>query len=113
MRDPLSDQLGPATRRIDGAAKVTGTSRYPSDEPVPRPAYAYLVTSAIARGRIQSFDLAEARAVHGVLEIFTHENIGGGDKPPIGPDGGPTTTTLESDRIWHDGQIIAIVVADL
>lgn len=112
MLDPLSNQLGPATPRIDGVAKVTGAARYPSDEPVSRPAYAYLVTSSIARGRIQSFDLAQAKTVHGVLEIFTHENIGGGFKPPIGPDGGPTTTTLESDQIWHDGQIIGIVVAD-
>jgi xanthine dehydrogenase YagR molybdenum-binding subunit len=112
MLDPLSNQLGPATPRVDGVAKVTGAARYPSDEPVSRPAYAYLVTSAIARGRIRSFDLAQAKAVQGVLEIFTHENIGGGFKPPVGPDGGPTTTTLESDQIWHDGQIIGIVVAD-
>ena len=25
---------------------------------------------------------------------------------------GGTTTTLESDQIWHDGQIIGVVVAD-
>ena len=112
MRDPLSERLGTATPRIDGVAKVTGAARYASDEPVPRPVFAYLVTSSIARGRIGSFDLGAARAVNGVVEIFTHENIGTGFKPPLGPDGGPTTTILDSDRIWHAGQIIAVVVAE-
>ena len=98
--------------RIDGVAKVTGAARYASDEPVANPAYAYLVTSAISRGRIAAMTLDRANAVPGVLYILTHQNVGGAIKSPIGPDGGPTTTTLESDRVWHDGQIIAVVLAD-
>ena len=47
-----------------------------------------------------------------MLDILTHENVGGQTKLRITLVGGPTTTTLESDRIWHDGQIIAVVVAD-
>ena len=53
-----------------------------------------------------------AKAVRGVLDILTHENVGSQVTPQLGPRGGPTTTTLESDRIWHDGQIIAVVVAE-
>jgi xanthine dehydrogenase YagR molybdenum-binding subunit len=98
--------------RIDGVAKVTGTARFASDEPVHNPAYAYLVTSTIARGSISAFKLERAKAVPGVLDIFTHENIGSEAKTNTGPDGHPSTTTLESDRIWHDGQIIGIVVAE-
>ena len=30
----------------------------------------------------------------------------------MGPDGGATTETLESGRVWHDGQIIGIVLAE-
>ncbi|HEY3778535.1 MAG TPA: xanthine dehydrogenase family protein molybdopterin-binding subunit [Rhizomicrobium sp.] len=98
--------------RIDGAAKVTGAARYPSDEPVPNAAYAFLLTSAIARGRIKRIDLDEARAVKGVLDILTHENVGKEAKPPKQMMGGESTTTLESDRIWHDGQIIGVVIAE-
>ncbi|WP_207461184.1 xanthine dehydrogenase family protein molybdopterin-binding subunit [Azospirillum sp. SYSU D00513] len=98
--------------RIDGRAKVTGRALYPSDEPVGNPAYAFLLTSAIARGRIRRFDLGEARAVEGVLDILTHETAGGEAKPPEMQSGGKTTTTLESDRVWHDGQIIGVVVAN-
>ena len=101
----------PATR-IDGRAKVTGGTRYASDEPVANPAYACLVTSTVARGRVAAMRLEAARAVPGVLDILTHDNVGGQATPPPQMDGGPTTTTLETDRVWHDGQIIAVVVAD-
>ena len=103
--------FGTPTPRVDGVAKVTGAARYASDEPVANPAFACLVTSDIARGHITGFDLAAAKAVPGVLDILTHETVGDRIKPPPGPDGGATTTTLESNRIWHDGQIIAVVVA--
>src|SRR6267154_1959535 len=112
MPDDSSQLFGRPTPRIDGIAKVTGRARYPSDEPVANPAFAYLVTSAIARGRIGGFNLEPAKAVAGVLDILTHEHVGSQAKPPLTLAGGPTTTTLESDHIWHDGQIIALVVAD-
>ncbi len=112
MPDDLSGRFGRATPRVDGVAKVTGAARYPSDEPLANPAFAYLVTSAIACGRIGAFRLDRAQAVAGVLDILTYENVGDQAKPAPTIDGGPNTTTLESDRIWHDGQIIAVVVAD-
>jgi xanthine dehydrogenase YagR molybdenum-binding subunit len=104
--------FGSPVSRIDGVAKVTGAARYASDERVANPAFAYFVTSRIARGRIGAFKLEPAQSVAGVLDILTHENVRDQTKPAVGPDGGPTTTTLESDRIWHAGQIIAIVLAD-
>jgi xanthine dehydrogenase YagR molybdenum-binding subunit len=104
--------IGKPAPRIDGAAKVTGRALYPSDETVPHAAYAFLITSPIARGRVVGFDLGAARAVPGFLDILTHETVGGEAKPPKQMAGGATTTTLESDRIWHDGQIIGVVVAD-
>ncbi|HEV2700015.1 MAG TPA: xanthine dehydrogenase family protein molybdopterin-binding subunit [Steroidobacteraceae bacterium] len=104
--------FGKATSRIDGIAKVTGAARFASDEVVARPAYAYLVTSSIARGRIASFNLEPARAIRGVLDILTYENVGSLAKPAQGPDGKATTSSLESAKIWHAGQIIAMVVAD-
>jgi xanthine dehydrogenase YagR molybdenum-binding subunit len=104
--------LGKATSRIDGVAKVTGAAKFASDEAVQNPAYGYLVVSTVARGRISSFELDAAKAVRGVLDIFTYENIGNLVKPTPGPDGKPSTTSLENAQIWHAGQIVAIVVAD-
>ncbi len=105
--------FGRPTPRIDGVAKVTGAARYASDEPVANPAYAYLVTSAVARGRVAGFDLDQARAAPGFIDVLTHENVGGQVKTNPDPAGKPdNTTTLESDKIWHDGQIIAVVLAE-
>jgi xanthine dehydrogenase YagR molybdenum-binding subunit len=112
MQDKLANSFGLPTPRIDGVAKVTGAALFASDEPVSNPAFAYLVTSAIARGRIGGFKLERAKAVTGVLDILTYENVGDQAKPAPGPDGKPSTTSLETDHIWHDGQIIAVVVAD-
>ena len=112
MADDAGRLIGKPAVRVDGVAKVIGEARYASDEPVHNPAFAYLVISRIAKGRVQRIDLTAAKAVPGVLDILTHETVGNQIKPPMGPDGKPTTTTLESDRVWHDGQIVAVVVAD-
>src|SRR5207248_2165225 len=78
------------------------------------PAYAFLVTSSIAKGKIRAFHLAASRAVPGVLDILTFQNTKDAFKTQPNPGGvsGGATTSLESAKIWHDGQIIAVVVAD-
>lgn len=104
--------IGRPTVRIDGRAKVTGRALYASDEVVANPVYAFLLTSFIARGRVKGFDLDEARAVPGLLDILTHQNVGREAKPPKMASGGATTTSMENDQVWHDGQIIGVVLAD-
>jgi xanthine dehydrogenase YagR molybdenum-binding subunit len=106
--------VGQPRTRVDGRLKVTGEALYPSDLAVANPAYSFLVTSVIAKGHIRGFHLAAARAVPGVLDILTYENTKGAftTQPNPGGASGAATTTLESSKIWHDGQIIAVVVAD-
>ena len=62
--------MGQPVPRYDAVAKVTGRARYAADVPLANPAFAYLVTSAIAKGRVDSFDLTDARKVRGVIEPF-------------------------------------------
>jgi xanthine dehydrogenase YagR molybdenum-binding subunit len=66
--------MGRPEPRYDARLKVTGEARFPSDMPVSNAAFAFLVTSSIAKGRIEQLDLTPANAVPGMLEIFTHEN---------------------------------------
>ncbi|EYD74315.1 aldehyde oxidase and xanthine dehydrogenase, molybdopterin binding protein [Rubellimicrobium mesophilum DSM 19309] len=108
----MTTRIGQPTPRIDGRAKVTGRALYPSDEDVKNPTSAFLLTSAIAKGRIKGFDLEEAQALPDVLDILTHENVGDEAKVPEQQSGGETTTTMQDDRVWHDGRIIGIVLAD-
>lgn len=112
--DPKANMGQPAPR-YDAAAKVTGRATYGSDMPLDNPAYAFLVTSAIARGRIDSFDLDDARRVRGVIDIVTHENAPKLKESKLFSNGGYAGTTiqpLKSADIAHDGEIIAVVVAE-
>jgi xanthine dehydrogenase YagR molybdenum-binding subunit len=109
-------KIGAAAPRIDGRLKVTGDARYASDVPLADPVYAFLATSAIARGRIADIDENASRAVPGVLDILTHRNIGDAIRPTkLFSDGGylgSTIMPLASDQVWHGGQIIAVVLAE-
>ncbi|MGO4572126.1 xanthine dehydrogenase family protein molybdopterin-binding subunit [Microvirga sp. 2TAF3] len=108
--------IGKPVPRIDGRLKVTGAACYPSDVPLEDMAYAFLVTSSIARGRIKEFHLEDAQAVDGVLDILTYENTKGKlRKARFFSNGGHASTTImpmDSPKIWHEGQIIAIVIAE-
>ena len=106
--------MGEPAPRLEARLKVTGEARYGSDMPVNNPAFAYLVTSAIAKGRIAGIDLTEAKAVRGVIEIFTHENAGDLKQLKYGAGGGGATTSIQDfgPKIQHDGQIVGMVVAN-
>ena len=113
---PSPAGLGQPVPRYDARAKVTGSALYASDVALPDVAYAYLVTSAIAKGRIRSFDLREARALPGVLDILTHETIGDAIRPvKFMTEGGPASNSvvpLGSADIAYAGQTIAVVLAE-
>ena len=107
--------MGNPVPRYDAVAKVTGKASYAADVPLANPAFAFLVTSAIAKGRIDSFDLSDARKVPGVIDIITHETMEKLKEAKLFSDGGYTSSTiqpLQSAEIAHDGQIIAVVLAD-
>ena len=108
--------IGAALRRSDGPLKVTGGARYASDMGVANPCYAYFHTSAVALGTVASIDEAEARALPGVLDILTWRNAAGQfEALKISSEGGPASTTimpLQSPDIRHDGEIVAVIVAE-
>ena len=47
-------KLGDPINRVDGRLKVTGGAKYAAELPITNPAYAVLVTSTIARGRVRN-----------------------------------------------------------
>ncbi|MBV9558212.1 MAG: xanthine dehydrogenase family protein molybdopterin-binding subunit [Pseudolabrys sp.] len=106
--------MGQPEPRIDAQLKVTGKARFPSDMPVPNPAFAFLVTSAIAKGEITGIDFQDAKSVPGVLEIFTHDNTGDLKHMKYGAGGGGMSTSIQDfgPKVMHDGQTVAMVVAD-
>ena len=86
MRDVHGDQqpraplgagfapLGTPVSRVDGIAKVTGHARYAAEHPAPHLAWGVVVSSTIAKGRIERVASERALAVPGVLAVLSHEN---------------------------------------
>ena len=105
------ENMGAPAPRYDARLKVTGQARYPADTPVANPAYAMLVTSAIAKGTLTSLELEDARAVPGILDIFTAEDM---SELKTVEFGARCSTSIQNlgPEILHAGQIIAIVVGD-
>ena len=113
--DPKGNQGSPVVR-VEGRAKVTGAALYASDFSFPDTAYAFLLTSAIARGQIAKMDIAAAMAVRGVIEILTHDTMAGVLKETafFGNGGVQSNSVLPlgSAEIFYAGQIIAVVLAN-
>jgi len=117
MNGTSTNYLGKPMSRVDGHAKVTGAAKYAAEHNVPGLAYGFVVTSAIARGHIQNIQPAEALAVPGVLDIFTHAHrpkLASSDEKygdEVAPPGSPFRP-LYDDQVRFSGQPVALVVAE-
>ncbi|MBD5655236.1 MAG: xanthine dehydrogenase family protein molybdopterin-binding subunit, partial [Candidatus Eremiobacteraeota bacterium] len=113
---PRSTGIGAPHDRVDGRIKVQGEAVYASDAPVRPTAFAMLVKSTIGSGRIVAIDVAEARAVSGVLRVYTHENAPHLNAPENDFQNGmgvaEQLAPLQSPEIVYAGQYIAMVVAE-
>ena len=112
-----TNYIGQPISRVDGRAKVTGAAKYAAEFNVPNLAYGYVVSSAIAKGRIKNIDAGEALRLEGVLQVFTHENsprLAQSDQSytdEVAPPGSPFRP-LHDDSIKYSAQPVALVVAE-
>jgi xanthine dehydrogenase YagR molybdenum-binding subunit len=110
--------VGTPLSRVDGRLKVTGAARYAAETSLPDTAYATLVLSTIASGRLTEIDASAAERVPGVLAVVTHQNAARlysqepDERPIVDPDVGEPLPPLQDDVIRFHGQPIAAVVAD-
>ncbi|MBZ6074877.1 xanthine dehydrogenase family protein molybdopterin-binding subunit [Microvirga puerhi] len=109
--NPRENQGAPVPR-IDARLKVTGEARYAADVPLNNLAYGVLVTSDIARRQVREIHLEDAGAVPGVLDIISYGEIDGIQKPRFGNASATSLGPLHEKAIRHDGQIMALVVAE-
>jgi CO/xanthine dehydrogenase Mo-binding subunit len=100
--------IGRWVRREDGAPKVTGRTVYTGDLKLPGMLHARPVLSPYAHARITRIDAEAARAVPGVVGVYT-----AGDLPLVPPEGlTRSREPLALDRAFFDGQPVAVVVAE-
>jgi xanthine dehydrogenase YagR molybdenum-binding subunit len=110
--------IGNSISRADGRAKVTGAAKYAAEFNGPGLAYASVVSSTIAKGRILRIDTSAALGLKGVIDVLTHQH-----RPPmadtdqayhddVAPEGGSPLRPLYDGNIAFNGQPVALVLAD-
>jgi len=110
---------GRSLRRLEDARFLTGCGRYIDDIDYPDQTWMQVVRSPHAHAGIQRIDVAAARAVPGVLGVFTAADLADLGPLPctvpvasIAPMIVPSRFALAADRTRHVGDPVAFVVAD-
>jgi len=123
--------IGKPLVRKEDERLVTGKGRYTDDFRLERQAYAAMVRSPHPHARIRGIDAAAAKAMPGVLGVFTGADCAADHLSPIphdpvpktrydmkltGPEGAPVFIgphqLLPQDKARHVGEAVAVVVAD-
>jgi len=111
--------IGAPIERLEGRTKVTGGSRYATENNPEHVTYGILISSTIPAGTIRAIDSAAALKSTGVLAVLSHLNTTK-LSPPAKPQPGEQSSNLAETRyipfsdatVHYLGQHIAVVVAD-
>jgi aerobic carbon-monoxide dehydrogenase large subunit len=115
--------VGQPVRRKEDDTLVRGKGKYTDDFSLPGQAYAWIVRSSHAHGIIRGIDTKTARAMPGVLGVWTGADLASANYNPFtcglplkSRDGTPLLQTnrpaLASDKVRFVGDPIAVVVAE-
>ena len=112
-----SPQIGTPVSRLEGYQKVTGQAKYAAEYNEEELVYGYIVNSTITKGSITKIIEDGARAIPGVIEIFSHVNRP--KLPSFGmmyadmdaPPGSPFKPFYDN-KIVCNGQPVALVIAE-
>src|SRR5437773_8080789 len=108
--------IGRALRRIEDPRLIKGAGTYVDDIRLPGMLHAAILRSPHAHAKILRIDTAAAKAVPGVVGVFTGADVN--ESCGVVPCGAsiadlkaPAHTALASDRVYFVGHAVAVVVA--
>src|SRR5580700_1405100 len=115
--------VGQPVRRKEDDTLVRGKGKYTDDFNLPGQAYAWIVRSSHAHGVIRGIDTSAAKAMPGVLGVWTGTDLAAANYGPYtcglplkSRDGTPlkqtNRTALMTDKVRYVGDPIAFVVAE-
>ncbi|QHG74735.1 xanthine dehydrogenase family protein molybdopterin-binding subunit [Ensifer adhaerens] len=107
--------LGSRMSRAEGPLKVAGQARYAIEQKLENMAYGVTVQSTRPAGRIVNIDTSAAKALPGVIDVYTYQNTLKLNKPTVYSKGGGATeefTPIQDDVVRFNGMHIALVVAE-
>ena len=105
--------LGNPVIRLEDPRILRGDAKYVDDLPMPGTAHLVFVRSTIAHARIESIDTADAKAMPGVVAVYTSDDLELPDVqgfimlPPAF-----NRPALAKGRVRFVGDIVAAVVAE-
>ncbi|MEE9173857.1 MAG: xanthine dehydrogenase family protein molybdopterin-binding subunit, partial [Thermoplasmata archaeon] len=111
--------VGSSVQRKEDARFVTGTGTYVADLALPGMLHAVFLRSPYAHAKIKKVDVSAAKALPGVVDVFTGEDLKDdiGSTPtawPI-PDADlktPPYQAVATERVRYQGEAVAVVVAE-
>lgn len=104
--------LGHPVRRVEDPELLTGASRFTADLPADGALHVVFARSSVAHGRVVGIDVSEARAMPGVVGVFTGDDLG---LPPMASGMVPLSLgrpMMASETVRFVGEILAVVVAE-
>ncbi|MDX9865056.1 MAG: xanthine dehydrogenase family protein molybdopterin-binding subunit [Anaerolineaceae bacterium] len=108
--------IGDSRIRIDAAAKVDGTAKYPGDFNFDNQLYMKILFSERPHAIVKSIDTRAAEAVEGVVAIYTAKDVPVNEYGQIFQDQpvlcGPGSGKAYADRVRFVGDQVALVVAE-
>jgi carbon-monoxide dehydrogenase large subunit len=113
--------VGQPVRRPEDDTLVRGKGKYTDDFNLPGQAYAWIVRSSHAHGILRGIDTGDAKAMPGVLGVWTGTDLAGYEPftcglPLKNRDGSPLLQTnrlpLMTDKVRYVGDAVAFVVAE-
>ena len=126
MNAPFDDDrfaIGQPVSRMEDPVLLRGEGRYTDDHNLPGQTYGVMVRSRVAHGHLRKLDVAAARALRGVLGVYTVDDLRAGGVKPMqvniaGPnhDGTaiprPVQYALAEGKVRYVGDPLAFVVAE-
>ncbi|MFL5769857.1 MAG: xanthine dehydrogenase family protein molybdopterin-binding subunit [Chloroflexota bacterium] len=115
-----SDVLGAPIKRVEDPKFITGKGRYLDDVQLTGTTHLAILRSPYAHAKINSIDIARAKAMPGVLAVFVGADIPYNPLPMAWPAGGSaglqnnvnTPRILATDDVKWTGEGVAAVVAE-
>ncbi|TMJ49185.1 MAG: xanthine dehydrogenase family protein molybdopterin-binding subunit [Alphaproteobacteria bacterium] len=115
--------VGQLVRRKEDDRLVRGKGKYTDDFTLPNQAYAWMVRSSHAHGIIKRIEISGAKAMPGVLGVWTGADLASANYNPFicglplkSRDGSPLLQTnrpaLATDKVRFVGDPLAVVVAE-
>jgi len=113
----MNETVGKPIDRVDGKLKVTGGATYSAEFNIKNMVHGVAVLSTITKGRIKNINTSIAEKSPGVIGVLTYKNSMQLHTPTSSDPGGgkyaeKDLLPLQNDRIFYDGQIVAVVMAE-